>query len=80
MMDKPLCRITNEVISNDPQDAPEATYQDYTVTLPVTGHITITCNEANELEAIAYAVDNRSEWDISEVETDITSAEVEEIN
>jgi len=47
LMEKMPCRITDEVISNDPQDAPEATYQDYTVTLPVTGHITITCNEAN---------------------------------
>jgi len=78
-MDKMPCRITDEVISNDPQDAPDAVYKQYVVTVPVKGHVTVMCNEENALEAIAYAVDNRSEWDISDLETDINCAEVEEI-
>jgi len=72
-------RISDEVISNDPQDAPEAVFQQYLVTVPVKGHVTVTCNEENKLEAIAYAIDNRSEWDISDLETDINCAEVEEV-
>jgi len=78
-MDKMPCHITDEKISNDPQDAHDAVFKQYVVTVPVKGHIQVTCSEENELEAIAYAVDNRSEWDVSDLETDITSAEVEEV-
>jgi len=81
MMSKQPCHITDEKGDHihDPADAPNATFQQYIVMLPVTGYVHVTCDEQNELEAIAYAIDNRSEWDVSDLETDITSAEVEEI-
>ena len=73
-MNKTPCHISDEVIANDPQDAPDAVYKDHEVIMSITATVIITVNAENELDAIAEAkkqtnLDNfyNIEWSTEEV-------------
>jgi len=80
MMDKMPDRISDEVLSNDPQDAVEAVHKQYVVIMPVTGYAYVSCTKESEEAAKEYALNNRQEWNVTDLDTDSTNAEVEEIN
>jgi len=78
-MKKMPCSITDEVISNDPQDAPEAVYKDYNVYIPIKGWISVKCSEINKQEAIIFAKETFTVTDIEVEEFIDSEIEVEEI-
>jgi len=78
LMDKMPDRITDEVISNDPQDAPEATLNKYTIIIPITADYVIDVIAEDEQEAVQLALENKEKksnlyninWSDNEIEVD----------
>ena len=73
IMDK--CRITDEVVSNDPQDAPDAVFNEYTVLLTIYGEYHTSIQAESAEQAMKQA---RAEWDRSNLTFIYTDYGVEE--
>ena len=75
-MDKMPCHITDEVIANGPQDAPDAVDKDYEVIITIVANVIITVSAENELEAIAEAKEQADWSNVNDIDWKTEDAEV----